>query len=202
MAPGVNVVSSIPRSYCGGAPCFAFFNGTSMASPHLAGSAAIVRQQHPDWTAAQVRSAIVNTADRGVVRSLDGASIVRSANQVGTGRENLAKAVAATVALEPVSLSFGSVPSGSGQALQGSVTLTNLTGAAQTLSLSVVEGMGAGVTFSLPSGAVTLAAGASQTVAVGMAAARGTSAGHKQAVLQVSAGGQPVANAMLYVLVK
>ena len=202
MAPGVNVVSSIPRNFCGGAPCFAFFNGTSMASPHLAGSAAIVRQQHPDWTAAQVRSAIVNTADRGVVRSLDGASIVRDANQVGTGRENLAKAVAATVALEPVSLSFGSVPSGSGQALQGSVTLTNLTGAAQTLSLSVVEGMGAGVTFSLPSGAVTLAPGASQTVAVGMAATRGTSAGHKQAVLQVSAGGQPVANAMLYVLVK
>lgn len=202
MAPGVNVVSSIPRSFCGGAPCFAFFNGTSMASPHLAGSAAIVRQQHPDWTAAQVRSAIVNTADRGVVRSLDGASIVRDANQVGTGRENLAKAVAATVALEPVSLSFGSVPSGSGQVLQGSVTLTNLTGGAQTLSLSVVEGMGAGVTFSLPSGAVTLAPGASQRVAVGMAAARGTSAGHKQAVLQVSAGGQPVANAMLYVLVK
>ena len=202
MAPGVNVVSSIPRSFCGGAPCFAFFNGTSMASPHLAGSAAIVRQQHPDWTAAQVRSAIVNTADRGVVRSLDGASIVRDANQVGTGRENLAKAVAATVALAPVSLSFGSVPSGSGQVLQGSVTLTNLTVAAQTLSLSVVEGMGAGVTFSLPSGAVTLAPGASQTVAVGMAAARGTSAGHKQAVLQVSAGGQPVANAMLYVLVK
>ena len=202
MAPGVNVVSSIPRSYCGGAPCFAFFNGTSMASPHLAGSAAIVRQQHPDWTAAQVRSAIVNTADRGVVRSLDGASIVRDANQVGTGRENLAKAVAAAVALAPVSLSFGSVPSGSGQTMQASVTLTNLTGAAQTLSLSVVEGMGSGVTFSLPSGAVTLAAGASQTVAVGMAADRGTSAGHKQAVLQVSAGGQPVANAMLYVLVK
>ena len=202
MAPGVNVVSSIPRSFCGGAPCFAFFSGTSMASPHLAGSAAIVRQQHPDWTAAQVRSAIVNTADRGVVRSLDGASIVRDANQVGTGRENLAKAVAATVALAPVSLSFGSVPSGSGQVLQGSVTLTNLTVAAQTLSLSIVESMGAGVTFSLPSGAVTLAPGASQTVDVGMAAARGTSAGHKQAVLQVSAGGQPVANAMLYVLVK
>ena len=59
-----------------------------------------------------------------------------------------------------------------------------------------------GVVFTLPSGAVTLAAGASQAVAVGMSAARGTSAGHKQAVLQVSAGGQTVANAMLFVLVK
>jgi subtilisin family serine protease len=202
MAPGVNVVSSIPRSYCGGAPCFAFFNGTSMASPHLAGSAAIVRQQHPEWTAAQVRSAIVNTADRGVVRSLDGASLVKDANKVGTGRENLAKAVAATVALEPVSLSFGSVPSGSGQAMQAMVTLTNVTSASQTFSLTVVEGMGSGVTFSGPSGAVTLGAGESQTVTVSMAAARGAGTGHKQAVLQVSAGGQVVANAMLYALVK
>ena len=121
---------------------------------------------------------------------------------MSTGRENLAKAVAATVAMEPVSLSFGSVPSGRGQVLQGSVTLTNLTGTAQTLSRSVAVGMGAGVTFTLPSGALTLAPGANQTVAAGMAAARGTSAGHKQAVLQVSAGGQPAANAMLRFLVK
>ena len=56
MAPGVNVVSSIPRSYRGGAPCFAFFNGALMAAPHLVGSAAIVRQQHPDWSAAAARS--------------------------------------------------------------------------------------------------------------------------------------------------
>ena len=67
MAPGVNLVPSVPRCCCGGAPGFAFFNGTWVASPHLAGSAAIVRQRHPDWTAAQVRSPIVNTADQGVV---------------------------------------------------------------------------------------------------------------------------------------
>src|SRR5205823_9885279 len=35
VAPGVNVLSSIPVSFCGGAPCFAFFQGTSMATPHL-----------------------------------------------------------------------------------------------------------------------------------------------------------------------
>ena len=43
MAPGVNVLSSIPVRFCGGAPCFAFFQGTSMATPHLAGSAAVLR---------------------------------------------------------------------------------------------------------------------------------------------------------------
>jgi hypothetical protein len=45
VAPGVNVLSSIPVSFCGGVPCFAFFQGTSMATPHLAGSAAIVERE-------------------------------------------------------------------------------------------------------------------------------------------------------------
>ena len=202
MAPGVNVVSSIPRSYCGGAPCFAFFNGTSMAAPHLAGSAAIVRQQHPDWSAAAVRSAIVNTADRGVVRSQDGSNVVNDANQVGTGRENLAAAVMAEVAIDPVSLSFGAVPAGSGQTLKGSVSLTNLSGGPKTYTLQVVEAAGSDVGFTVPAGSVTLAPGENQSVTVTMAAAKGGATGHKQAVLQVSAGGQVVAHAMLFTLVK
>ena len=203
MAPGVNVVSSIPRRYCGGAPCFAFFNGTSMAAPHLAGSAAIVRQQHPDWSAAAVRSAIVNTADRKVVKDLaDATSVVTDANKVGTGRQNLGAAVQASVALDPVSLSFGAVPSGSGNTLQRSVQLTNISGAAQTFSLQVVEASGGAVAFSVPGGAVTLAPGASATVVVSMSALKGAGPGPKQAVLQVSAGGGVVAQAMLFTLIK
>jgi subtilisin family serine protease len=202
MAPGVNVVSSIPRSYCGGAPCFAFFNGTSMAAPHLAGSAAIVRQQHADWSAAAVRSAIVNTADRGVVKDLDNLTIVTDANKVGTGRENVLAAVQASVALDPVSLSFGAVPSGSGNTLQRSVQLTNISGSAQTFTLQVVETSGGAVAFSVPGGAVSLSPGASATVVVSMSALKGASEGPKQAVLQVSAGGGVVAKAMLYTLIK
>jgi subtilisin family serine protease len=202
MAPGVNIVSSIPRSYCGGAPCFAFFDGTSMAAPHLAGSAAIVRQQRPDWSAAAVRSAIVNTADRKVVKDLDNATIVTDANKVGTGRQNLLAAVQASVALDPVSLSFGAVPAGSGQAMQRSVQLTNISGASQTYTLQVVDPSGSAVTFAVPGGPVSLAPGESASVRVSMAALKGAGVGPQQAVLQVSAGGAVVAQAMLYTLVK
>ena len=202
MAPGVNVVSSIPRSFCGGAPCFAFFNGTSMAAPHLAGSAAIVRQQHPDWSAAAVRSAIVNSADRNVVKGLDNLSLITDANKVGSGRENLLAAVQAIVALDPVSLSFGAVPAGSGMALQASVLLTNLSGGSQSYTLAVVDASGSKVAFSAPGGGITLAPGASRSVTVRMATLKGASAGPQQAVLQVSAGGSVVARAMLYALIK
>lgn len=202
MAPGVNIVSSIPRAYCGGEPCFAFFNGTSMAAPHLAGSAAIVRQQRPTWSAAEVRSAIVNTADRKVVKDLDNTTIVTDANKVGTGRQNLLAAVSAAIALDPVSLSFGAVPSGSGNTLQRSVQLTNISGATQTYTLQVVEADGSGVAFSVPGGPITLAPGASASVVVSMSALKGAGAGPKQAVLQISAGGGVVAQAMLFTLIK
>src|SRR2546421_3216052 len=40
-----------------------FRSGTSMAAPHVAGSAALAIQAHPAWDAADVAAAIVNTAD-------------------------------------------------------------------------------------------------------------------------------------------
>ena len=66
VAPGVNVLSSQPAFACEQTTpsCWAFFQGTSMATPHVAGSAAVVIDQHPDWAAADVRSALVNTAVR------------------------------------------------------------------------------------------------------------------------------------------
>lgn len=203
VAPGVNVLSSIPHQYCSAPPCFAFFQGTSMATPHLAGSAAVVRQQHPAWSAADVRSAIVNTADWGVLKSAsNGSTIVYDANTAGAGRENLLAAVGAKLSLDPVSVSFGAVPSGSGQTRQAGVTLTNLSGAPQTYSLSVSPVGGSGVTFSVSTSSITLAAGASATVTVSVAATQGVSTGGKQAVLWISAGGSPVAHAALYTLVK
>jgi subtilisin family serine protease len=56
-APGVSILSSVP-AHDGS---WALFDGTSMASPHVAGAAALLLQRHPGWTVAQVKSALVST---------------------------------------------------------------------------------------------------------------------------------------------
>jgi hypothetical protein len=56
-APGVGILSSVP-AHDG---TWAQFDGTSMASPHVAGAAALLLQRHPGWTVAQVKSALVST---------------------------------------------------------------------------------------------------------------------------------------------
>ena len=202
VAPGVNVLSSIPHQFCSDPPCFAFFQGTSMATPHLAGSAAVVIGQHRDWSPAQVRSAIVNTADQGVLRKYtDGTTLATDVNIVGAGRENLLSAVNASVALDPVSISFGAVPSGSGQTRTFPLVLTNLTGSQETLQAGVGAG-DASVVFSVDQVPVTLAAGASTTITVTMTADKGATVGDHQGILRISVGGTEVAHAALYVFVK
>jgi subtilisin family serine protease len=196
----VNVLSSIPVAFCGGDPCFAFFQGTSMATPHLAGSAAIVRQQHPDWSAAQVRSAIVNTSDQGVLKPSSPTASATDVNIIGAGRENLLSAVNATVALNPVSVSFGAVPSGSGQTSAFNVTLTNLSGAAN-YDLAVGAG-GGGVTYSVSPSSLALGAGGSGIFTVTMSAVKGAAFGDHQAKLTISNGGVEVAHAAVYTLIK
>ncbi len=199
VAPGVNVLSSIPVAFCEGDPCFAFFQGTSMATPHLAGSAAIVRWLHPQLGASEVRSAIVNTSDQGVLKTFDTGAIVADPQVGGSGRENLLSAANARVALDPVSVSFGSVPSGSGQTRTVNVELTNL-GAAGTFALSI--GAGGGVAFSVSPASLTLGSGETGIVAVTMSAAQGAAPGDHSAILSIANGGAQVAHAAVYTFVK
>ena len=117
VAPGVNVLSSQPGWACEQLPpggttksCWAFYQGTSMATPHVAGTAALVLDGHPGWTAADVRSAIVNTAVRGVLKdAATGRTIVDNPNIVGAGLENAENAVQASVSLDPVSIGYGAI---------------------------------------------------------------------------------------------
>ena len=202
VAPGVNVLSSIPTSFCGGDPCFAFFQGTSMATPHLAGAAAIVRQEHPDWPAWAVRSAVVNTADTGVLEvSPPDSGPAVNVNLSGAGRLNLESAAGATAALDPVSVSFGAVPSGSGSTRTVAVRIVNTTSAPVTWSVGIAaNGPSSGATFSTSVSSVSLAAGASATFTVRATFTKAASRGTKQAWLAI--GGGSVAHAAVFAFVK
>ncbi len=89
VAPGVNVYSSILMTSCAQPPCFAFFQGTSMATPHVAGAAALVKQLHPDWSPLQVKSALENSAKRPVGSSSSNTPLSNPMFR-GGGRINLA----------------------------------------------------------------------------------------------------------------
>ncbi|HZY93299.1 MAG TPA: S8 family serine peptidase [Candidatus Bathyarchaeia archaeon] len=107
LAPGVNVYSSVLSSSCTAPPCFAFFQGTSMATPHVAGSAAVLKQQHPNWDPVQIKSALVNTAKRPI-----GGGFSYPMYQ-GGGRIDLAAASKITATVEVSShaaVDFGQVP--------------------------------------------------------------------------------------------
>ncbi|WP_433371064.1 S8 family peptidase [Actinoplanes sp. CA-142083] len=64
-APGVRIESAASDSNTG----TKLMSGTSMASPHVAGAAALVLAAHPDWTPAQVRNDLVGRAGSGLVRN-------------------------------------------------------------------------------------------------------------------------------------
>jgi subtilisin family serine protease len=78
-APGGGIFSAAAGSGDDGVS----FSGTSMASPHVAGAAAILRQLHPRWSVQEIKSALMNTAtaaEKGGVEypvTLEGAGRVR-----------------------------------------------------------------------------------------------------------------------------
>ena len=138
---GVNVLSSITCVNKGpGCPGdgsgWAFFQGTSMSTPHIAGSAAVLLQLHNDWSPAQVKSALVNRADLVVKDAITGTHDVGPTAQ-GTGRENLSVSAEATTWMDPVSASFGKVTLGHPTSV--TITLSNPTGTDETFSVSVTK---------------------------------------------------------------
>ncbi len=74
-APGVRILAAgTPEPAIGGVGgFFQYLQGTSMSSPHIAGLAALVREEHPSWSPAAVKSALMTTARQNVVKE-DGAT--------------------------------------------------------------------------------------------------------------------------------
>ncbi|ABK49528.1 peptidase S8 and S53, subtilisin, kexin, sedolisin [Shewanella sp. ANA-3] len=100
-APGVNIYAAFADEHpFSGSPSsgdFSFLSGTSMASPHVAGSMALLRQAQPSWSATEIQSALAMTAENKVhyYRLDDKTSDVALAQtyRAGTGRINVANAV-------------------------------------------------------------------------------------------------------------
>ena len=152
-APGVNVLSSV----FGGQ--FSFFQGTSMATPHTTGSVALLIAAHPTWSPDEIKSALVNYADRTVTGTGGLGPIAR-----GGGRINVQKSVAASILLTPASVSFGGFTGGKPLSSAVDVSFENL-GSAVTCTLSLtINDLTASAYFSLSAASLSLSAGGTGTV--------------------------------------
>lgn len=151
-APGVDIVAARAAGTAMGTVVDDYYvaaSGTSMATPHVAGAAAIVAQQHPEWTGQQIKQALVSTAT-----TMAGADVYDQ----GAGRVDLARAVTQAVTATPLA-DFGAHRAGALPST-GSVGISyrNLGSSAVTLSLQKP----AAVTLS--AGTVTVPAGGSASV--------------------------------------
>ncbi|MFF0159862.1 S8 family peptidase [Streptomyces sp. NPDC005263] len=100
-APGVAIVSAKAAHGHMGDPAadgYVAMSGTSMATPHAAGAAAILAQRHPDWTGTRIKQAL--TASTTPTTGTTG-------YQQGTGRLDVSRALEGAVASEQTSVSFG-----------------------------------------------------------------------------------------------
>jgi subtilisin family serine protease len=125
-APGVDVLSSIS----GGA--WAELSGTSMATPHVAGAAALLRQRHPSWTVAQVKSALVQTG----VDSLDEGKHLAGPRFQGGGVVALQRADHPLLFANPTAVSFGLLQRG--QEVTRTIGLDDAGGGAGSWNVAVV----------------------------------------------------------------
>ena len=69
-APGVSILAAYTTEPANGGAgsLYDYLSGTSMSGPHIAGIGALLKQAHPDWSPAQIKSAIMTTARQNVVK--------------------------------------------------------------------------------------------------------------------------------------
>ena len=117
---------------------FLSVDGTSFAAPFVAGAAALVKQRHPEFSAAQVKSALVNTATPEVFESgAQGEASIARTTSIGAGLLNIPAALDPTSTAEPAMISFGEA-GGAQFPIERSLTITNPGVSTATYQLTAV----------------------------------------------------------------
>ena len=132
-APGQDITAANSSTALNSPPgYYVAKDGTSMAAPHVAGAAAILTQRHPAWTATQLKSTLMGSADPHPSTSVF---------EQGAGRLNIARGFQQSVLADPPSLSLGRQqhPHDDDPVLDRTVTYRNSGSSPVTLNLTVTS---------------------------------------------------------------
>jgi subtilisin family serine protease len=186
-APGVNILAQgYAQGVTGEARHLGYgqASGTSMASPHVAGAAAIIKQLQPGWSNAEIKSAMMSTSKFMEVYNYDGSPA--QPLDMGAGRLDLTNVTDPGVILDPPSLSFGLIDYDGMKTIP--VSVTNITTATETYTVSTLfTGNGFAITQTTPltgfvvsSASLALNAGETKTISVTFDAATSQGVGDNQ----------------------
>ncbi|MFF8727530.1 S8 family serine peptidase [Streptomyces sp. NPDC015171] len=171
-APGVDILAARSQ-LLSGTGYYTSMSGTSMATPQITGVAALLAEEHPDWTGAQLKDALMSSSKQ----------LTASAYQLGAGRVSVPGAVTADItATGSADLGFHSWPYEEDRPVTRTLAYRNSSDREVRLALSV---QGA------PDGVATLADSSLTVPAHGTASTTVTGDGSKAPVGESS--GQVVA---------